>query len=556
MTYRYSGQKRDVYRNAWVSWFFLTIVTLSFVRILYPKMQHDTRYHVFAVVKPIENVQDAAPQILAVSSWLRSLPGARVHLFCNHQLTIRIFEEYLANHHQNIEFIERYYEGVHGIPLFSSVVDIVQKSAKDGVIILLNSDIHLSDDVFLSVEHVKKVSHRLQWHGHWFLCSSRFDVEHQNNNKRILHTFGGVDLFAWPAGVEVTIDKSLPPFIWGRPRYDNWFLNQVIQDGLVHVVDITEAAKILHVTHSHTIVNDSKSGENVWTSGNTHSNWQIYINNALAFKFGKYRSDLGTTRHATYKLINCEEAGHYCLTKRLRPAICPCEYSIAVTGTQTDPIVLDDTVLCGRLYLDSGSDYPLDIVHVDKSSRMLPNVAHSLENLASSVHQNGWIVLARVKHQSFQDVMSYVCNLQALFIHPIILTSDPYLWEQLFLRSIGVIYTDVDTRNEFEYKALGLLLKFGYKVLHMNTHSRLMKPIHYLTRVEAKLFEKGYDPSCSLFYPKMRRDAVVQEVQWGKNELLRQVLIQSCPKAIVQTSVNNAESYYDSEVDVCTFSSR
>lgn len=459
------------HRSFWIVNFTVLLVIMTLMCMKQRKDDEEQQYHIVSVIKPINTVEDARAQESAISSWLKTFHVPKIYLITRHEPSINILYSRFHSHRIQIQFIRNAHEGIHEIPLFSSVLHIAQNIADSGVVVLLNSDIHLSKRTFLTVRHVQGIVRRRRWHQKWFICSSRFDVDPATSEGKRLHTFGGVDFFAWPAGIQFLHGNHLPPFIWGRPRYDNWLLNQVIQDKLVQVIDVTEAAQIVHINHKHDIIQLTQSDQNIWTINNK-KHWQIYINNVLAFEFGRYKSHLGTTRHAPYKLVLCEEEYQLCMLKRSRPGVCPCEYSTTVHDTQTDPITINDTVICGKLYFDGPEDYPMNIT---VSGGIINSFAHTSDDLAFSVQRNGWIILVRSENQTFENIMEIVCRLQFFSIHPIISTNSPILWKQLFLRSVGVIYernTNVGEKGNFgEKQTLLNLLNIGYNVMYTNVHT-------------------------------------------------------------------------------------
>ncbi|KAI0558901.1 hypothetical protein FGB62_181g04 [Gracilaria domingensis] len=47
-----------------------------------------------------------------------------------------------------------------------------------------------------------------------------------------LHTYGGMDLWAWNPDGPPLFDGHMPPFIFGGGKYDNWLTHETIVAGL------------------------------------------------------------------------------------------------------------------------------------------------------------------------------------------------------------------------------------------------------------------------------------------------------------------------------------
>lgn len=102
-------------------------------------------------------------------------------------------------------------------------------------------------------------------------------------SKGTLHTAGGQDYFAWNNREgRPLFHGTMPPFIRGKSKFDNWFVHEVIQAGYREVVDGTEAVTAVHVNHDYKLADAQGSlaggvqkpggGSTFWMREKT-SNW-------------------------------------------------------------------------------------------------------------------------------------------------------------------------------------------------------------------------------------------------------------------------------------------
>ncbi|OSX68394.1 hypothetical protein BU14_2882s0001, partial [Porphyra umbilicalis] len=77
---------------------------------------------------------------------------------------------------------------------------------------------------------------------------------HHARTSGVLHTYGGIDVWAWTTGGPPLFDGVMPHFVVGRGRYDNWLTHEVIQAGRRPVIDASEACTFVHVHHDYHLV--------------------------------------------------------------------------------------------------------------------------------------------------------------------------------------------------------------------------------------------------------------------------------------------------------------
>lgn len=343
--------------------------------------QRHPSVEIFSAPKPFVG-QDGEHQIRAIESWVMLDPPPTVTL--------------LGTGHGYAEVVQRF--GLNwipdldstflGIPLFNSIVATANASKAD-VAVIANADIMLFDD-FHFVIH--KVDRDVGFP--WMIIGARWDIEkvpgsaekghptgklsdrdriaivqHARRNGT-LHTYGGIDVWAWNTKVGAGLyDGVMPHFVFGRGKYDNWFTHEVIAAGHRHVIDASEACTFVHVIHDHHLVtdniigraqnasatpDDSRSHRAFWNQG-SRVKFELYINTYLAAAHGSYMNQMGTVLHAPLKVQSCYEPEGVCTFKRRRPHTCRCEHSPFVPQAQSDPFVVEDSrlIFCGLLSSDS-----------------------------------------------------------------------------------------------------------------------------------------------------------------------------------------------------------
>ncbi|CAI5966863.1 unnamed protein product [Closterium sp. NIES-64] len=245
-----------------------------------------------------------------------------------------------------------------------------------------------------------------------------------------LHTYGGVDLWVWNNVPNVPLFSAhMPPFSFGRGKYDNWFVHESVASGLRQVVDASDAITSIHVAHtySHVRVEESKAGGHFWST-RKKSSWELFANIHLAETHGTYTNQKGTALHTPWRLSSCYEPDSLsiCMLKRslilrsqlppfpltppptplpslnpspptalnicmlkLRgdPANCSCEYSAYEYKTQSDPRKhhSGDFWICGVVSIDRRADFAINAVARTNSTVGLP---HTMEQLFTTAGQD------------------------------------------------------------------------------------------------------------------------------------------------------------------------
>ncbi|KPJ57001.1 hypothetical protein AMJ49_03095 [Parcubacteria bacterium DG_74_2] len=183
----------------------------------------------------------------AIKSWLRILPKPEIILFGDEEGIDTVAKEFGI---LNIPKVEK---NKFGTPVLNSVFDLVQKIAKNQILVYINTDIILMSDFIPAIKKVRE---------HLFLLSGRrWDLEIKeliqfndiNWEKNLweklekrgkLHGFSGIDYFVFPRN----LPHDLPSFAVGRPGWDNWLIYH-IKSLKIPVIDATKVTTVIHQNH-------------------------------------------------------------------------------------------------------------------------------------------------------------------------------------------------------------------------------------------------------------------------------------------------------------------
>eukprot|EP00049_Salpingoeca_infusionum_P015209 m.292234 g.292234 ORF g.292234 m.292234 type:complete len:734 (-) comp15837_c0_seq5:572-2773(-) len=441
----------------------------------------------------------------AIESWIRLEPRPRIVLLGQGAGYEEVAKEYglEINPHLDMNFIM--------MPLAGSVIDTAMQADTD-ISVVLNSDIILTQSFATSLAKLQSQF------SDWFLAGARYDIQELPpqfepadsdfdeaafvkyvRTTGTLHTAGGQDYFAWNNNGGKLFHGIMPPFIRGKSKFDNWIVHEVIQAGYRDVIDGTDAVTAVHVVHNYVSAAGKVSkvqggGGTFWMSAKT-SDWQIFHNMQLAIEYGSYRNQDGTTVHAPWKLVSCLEPQGICLTKRLRPGVCPCEHNAFALKTQTDPVISEvlendirkNVVKCGTVSTDTPDAYKIPVLTPPGATPVL-GLPFTMQQLLPMVAVNNHVLLSGVSYDYRDVVMSFVCNLRRLGIYDqlILAAFDEEMYRFGFKMGLPIFYyqTDLQYRNardmaygsdgfkqvtKLKSKVVLEILKLGYDVTWTDT---------------------------------------------------------------------------------------
>ncbi|KAJ8907247.1 hypothetical protein NDN08_003728 [Rhodosorus marinus] len=494
--------------------------------LLFPRLNGDaktcrsdsTRVHIFTAPKPFIGV-DRVNQLRALGSWLALCPKPNITFLGGGEG----YEEVARLHGVRME--TRVDTSFSGLPLFPSMLARANES-RSAVVVLINSDIMLFNDFSMVLSKVEAEFDK------FFMIGARWDVEdlpsspeedsYTFRNRVViharrtaqLHTFGGVDMWAWNTRKGPLFEGIMPRFSNGRGKYDNWFTHEAIHAGFRDVVDVSEAVSLVHVKHDHHLVSEVESTQNkagfnrgYWSSG-VHGKFELWINNYLANSHGTYHNQLGTILHAPYKITSCYENVPFCLTKRIRPNTCRCEYSPFVVESQTDPFVVSDSksIFCGQEPASRGSDrYPGPHNLFNKAgSSVAPDGYPSMDELVGMLSSKNMIVVSAVTSSNRQTLKNFACNLQNLGISNYLLSAlDDEVFIEAVLHGLAV-YKDYSSEIQRKRSQISItgqtrgdclwlasvasVLKTGHDVVYSDVRAHWIRnPLRSLEKIRGDL---------------------------------------------------------------------
>ncbi|CAI5472107.1 unnamed protein product [Closterium sp. Yama58-4] len=274
----------------------------------------------------------------------------------------------------------------------------------------------------------------------------------------VLHTYGGLDLWAWnnpPLQIGLTT-KPIPPFTFGRGRYDNWLLSEAVSSGVRPVIDASDALTSIHVNHSYHHMQrgdqnllPEKVG-NFW-SVNKRSSWEVFANIHLSHVHGSWSSQEGMAWHAPWKLMRCDEpaSAHLCLLRRVKPGSCRCESSPFVHKTQSEPKLQGRNIVCGVYNTEGKPDLP--VMMPLNTAAPVVGLPHLLEQLLPQVaDSSGTVTMLAATFDSKEVVADFVCRAARLATRNIVVAAlDAAAYRYLFLQGIAVYYQSTNLDGYF-----------------------------------------------------------------------------------------------------------
>lgn len=482
------------------------------------------RFHIFAAPKPFHGI-DRTHQLRAIESWLSLEPKPKITLLGNSPGTYHISKSYKLVHNPNIDITFK------GIPLVSSIFNAINVSCNslnnsNTICIFLNCDLILFDDFTLAIR-------KLYTHNNWIAISSRWDIKSIDNfikvqgyhqsfknfdlNNRLnavnyirdngsLRTFGGIDLWAWPSNIFPFLNISIPPFVLGRGRYDNWITHFLLNHNSFDVVDISEAVTVTHVSHDHhLIIHDDGDDDNIsskqynggdvefWASVNTKKTFESVVNAYLSVTASSphvvdFLPQMGTTLHAPFKLTSCVEDIPLCLFRRKRPHSCRCEQSPFVMSTLTDPFVPmnSSSIICGLLPSSTSTLEEERIKYNHQLSGYTSNhkATFGLPLTLTDIMKNGSEEIMILITADISDkllLMETVCSIRksGIFNNVIIAAFDDDMYKFCIINGLAVYLVDYDDSafgDHRNFKQLASLQSIYEILIDKNVNILFIKP--------------------------------------------------------------------------------
>lgn len=405
---------------------------------------------IFSAPKPFVG-EDKSNNERAIKSWLRLKPTPKITLL-GYEVG---YDEAAKEFGIGIE--RRVDKNFLGVPLFNSMFQRANDS-KEMITIIINGDILLFDDF---TQTLRKIVSNFE---HFLLVGARYDVDELPPNldekdaqytRKIrehvlstgtLHTYGGMDVWAWNSDGPRLFDPVMPHFIFGRGKYDNWLTHETIAAGRRQVIDASETCLTVHIRHDyHLVTGNAKPPTKrrllgaFWSEGKK-SKFELFINIYLSLHVGSYTNQMGNVLFAPWKLSLCLEPTGMCLLKRKRPGICNCEFSSFVGNTQTDPVVKTGSrvIRCGMISVETKDNFVIPVVPPEGSSEAPAfGLPLTMQSVIERVIINNTIILSALNYGYRGIMMNWVCNMRHLGITNFVIAAlDADLYKFAYTRSL------------------------------------------------------------------------------------------------------------------------
>jgi hypothetical protein len=239
----------------------------------------------FAIPKPFEG-EAAVIQRNALESWARLGREVEVVLLGDDKGVAEAVSAVGARHLGPVETTE------YGTPLLSSAFEVARRGSTRRLLAYVNADIILLRDFVDAVRRID-FSTFLAAGRRWNVSLGRpfdFGPGYEERLRALVRTGelaapDAIDYFVFDREGPLT---ELPPFVVGRPGWDNWMIYQARRLG-IPVVDATRAITAIHPRHGYEHVPEGTGAR--WSGPEAEANFEL-IKGLERFQ----------TRHATHVL--------------------------------------------------------------------------------------------------------------------------------------------------------------------------------------------------------------------------------------------------------------
>ncbi len=210
----------------------------------------------------------------ALESWTRIHPQAEVILFGDEQGAAE------AAHDLGLRHVPDVKRNEHGTKFLSPIFETAQDLARHPCVCYVNCDILLLPDFCMAVERVMSSS------GQFLMAGRRWDtditapidfsapdwqaaVRRQALEANHQRPPQWIDYFAFSRGLYY---KKTPPFVIGRPGWDNWLVWHA-RASSARVVDATAVVQAVHQNHDYSYHPEGEAG--VWQGEEAQRNYAL-----------------------------------------------------------------------------------------------------------------------------------------------------------------------------------------------------------------------------------------------------------------------------------------
>ena len=226
----------------------------------------------FSIPKPFAGL-DAIHQLNAIQSWTLLNPHCEIILCGDDPSVVTIAQKLKVRSLTGIEYTR------YGTPLLNSVFSKVYEIAENPVLCYVNSDIILMDDFIESIARIKLKKYLAVGQRINAEINNPIDFDSSSWKKELLrfvtktgklYSVDGMDYFVFTRNTDLHI---MPPFIVGRPRWDNWFVFNA-RNRKIPVIDLTRVTHVIHQNHGYAHVPHGQ--RNSWDGPETQDNMTLY----------------------------------------------------------------------------------------------------------------------------------------------------------------------------------------------------------------------------------------------------------------------------------------
>lgn len=210
----------------------------------------------------------------AIRSWTRLHPDVEVILFGDEEGACDAAREFGVRHEPNVQ------RNRHGTKFLAPIYDRAREIARHDLLCHVNCDILLMSDFRRAAESVSKLRDQ------FLMAGRRWDVDLREpwNFDRLdweddlrglaLRTNQPrpgqwIDYFVFRKGL---YHHQIPPFVIGRPGWDNWLLWHALSSG-VPLVDASSVVCAVHQNHDYSYHPDGEKG--VWEGEEAQENYRL-----------------------------------------------------------------------------------------------------------------------------------------------------------------------------------------------------------------------------------------------------------------------------------------
>lgn len=194
---------------------------------------------------------DKVRQENTLGSWTRLVPRPEIILFCDDPGVAEAAKQFGCIHVPDVRCNQ------DGIPYISHAFRLASQMATNNTLCYANADIIFVQDLIVATKAVKE-----SFNDPFLIVGQRWNIsipgpleftegwQHrlrsQIGSRSSKVSTSAIDYFVYPQGAVV----SLPDFLVGSPKWDNWLVKDAEKRG-VQVVSATEAITCIHQRHEH-----------------------------------------------------------------------------------------------------------------------------------------------------------------------------------------------------------------------------------------------------------------------------------------------------------------